>query len=108
MIVLLGCRVGFARPTSNWEVWRNRTPASAAIDDWQYHMRWARLIMKDLIVRWDGIGGGFSGDRAAGVCIAIEAREVAAGNIDPNTVAGAKHIRCGDQIDMQLVDRTRR
>src|SRR5206468_1445191 len=54
----------------------------------------------------DGHGdlvGGLLGDHAAGVAVAVVTREVAAGNLEPNPVAGQEDVGRDRQVQAELV-----
>ena len=54
----------------------------------------------------DGHGdlvGGLPGDHAAGVAVAVVTREVAAGDLQPDPVAGQEDIRGDRQVQAELV-----
>jgi hypothetical protein len=54
----------------------------------------------------DGHGdvvGGLLGDHAAGVAVAVVAREVAAGNLEPDPVAGQEDVGRDRQVQAELV-----
>ena len=59
----------------------------------------------------DGVGGlhdsGVAGCALAGVQIAIEAREVAAGDFQANAMAFQEDVAGGPEIDLVLVDLAR-
>jgi hypothetical protein len=46
-------------------------------------------------------------DGAAGVGVAAEAREVAAGNLEPDPVPGQEHVGCHRQVNGDLADLVR-
>jgi len=56
----------------------------------------------------DGLGGFLhfrvGAERMAGVRIAVEAGEVAAGNLDPNLVAGQENVARDPKVDLVAID----
>ena len=61
-----------------------------------------------LAVVEDGVGGFHEscviGGALSGIQVAVEAREVAAGDFKPDAVAFQKDFACGPEIDLVLVD----
>lgn len=81
-------------------------PRSRLRDDGQQKSGSVRRIVKD------GVGGasplGGSGRGFARVQIAIETREIAAGNFQADAMACAKNVAGGPEIDSEGVDLARR
>ena len=65
-----------------------------------------RRIVKDGVGSVAPLGG--SGRGFARVQVAIEAREIAAGNLQADAMAGAKNVAGGPEIDGEGVDLARR
>lgn len=57
-----------------------------------------RGVMEDAIDSGLILITAFTGDYPACVAIAVEARKIAARNLQPDTVARQKHIRRGPQV----------
>src|SRR5947209_6160104 len=81
--------------------------ASSSFDDREHQPRRMRRVMEDPIDRRSVLTGSLAGDVPARVAVAAKAWEVAARDFKPDAVARQKHVRCGPQVESELVDRLR-
>src|SRR5262249_24060353 len=66
-----------------------------------------RAVMVDAVGGLDQVFGPLLCDCPAGVGVAVEAREVAAGDLQAYTVAGPEDVRGRPNVDLDLVDGAR-
>ncbi len=59
--------------------------------------------MEDAIDRRSVLISSFARDLPTRVAVAVESREVAAGNLEPDAVARQKHIGRGPQVELPLL-----
>src|SRR5687767_11811104 len=78
---------------------------SLSWNDRQHDRRWALGVVIDRLIRLDHLGR--SERRLARVEVAIEAREVAAGYVDSNSVSGLEDVARSPQINRVFVDLAR-
>src|SRR5947209_2854349 len=84
-----------------------RLLAGSPFDDRENQTRRMRRVMEDAIDPRSVVISRFAGDLPARVAVAVEAREVAARNLVQDAVARQKYIRCGPQVELELIDRVR-
>src|SRR5437588_5423741 len=65
---------------------RARLLAGSPFDDWENQTRWMRRVMEDAIDRRSVVISSFARDLSARVAVAVESREVAARNLQPDAV----------------------
>src|SRR5262245_12049679 len=65
--------------------------------DWKHDTRRTFGVVKDRLIRRPELGG--FAERRAGVRIAVEPGEVAAGDLETDAVASGEHVACGPHLD---------
>src|SRR5579859_5583322 len=78
-----------------------------AVDDGQDQAAGVFRAMEDPVHRDLDILVTVLGDGAAGIRVAVEAREVAAGHLEPDAMPGQEDVRRHRQVDGDLVDLAR-
>src|SRR5580700_8931395 len=85
---------------------RGRTPsprsAPLPADDGQGQVAGVTGAVQDAVDGDGDLAGGFVGDDAAGVGVAVEAREVAARDFEPDPVPGQEDVRGDRQVEVEL------
>src|SRR5262249_32089200 len=71
----------------------------------QQHVRRPQTVVEDGVDSYDG--GDLPRDRPTRVQVTIVAGEVAAGDVDPQSMAGLERLRRCPQIDLEAVDLAR-
>jgi hypothetical protein len=84
---------------------RRAAACNSTLDNGEDQSGWVVLVVQDAVDRGLVLVGGFADDVAAGVAIAVELREVAAGDFEPDAVSGQEDVGCCPQVKAELLRR---